>query len=200
MFLDPAKPIATCAQSSCTGCPLSDSIHCHFQCKYLARFLAVVLPAFIVAIIGVYWISVWYLIPWVIFFVAYFGLIEIRVMCSHCPHYAEPGESLKCWANYGSPKLWRYRPGPMSLIEKVVFWAGLAGVFLYPLLLFLVYADWTLAVVYTMLMAVAYLLMMRKSMCSQCMNFACPLNLVDQETREEFFERNPEVRIAWKGS
>ncbi|GAJ20475.1 unnamed protein product, partial [marine sediment metagenome] len=25
--------------------------------------------------------------------------------------------TLKCWANYGSPKLWKYRPGPMSLNE-----------------------------------------------------------------------------------
>ena len=35
---------------------------------------------------------------------------------------AETGtKTLKCWANYGSPKLWKYRPGPMSLAEKTVF-------------------------------------------------------------------------------
>lgn len=62
---------------------------------------------------------------WIIFTFSYFGLIEIRVMCSHCPHYAEPEiKSLKCWTNYGSPKLWKYRPGPMSIIEKTIFIAG----------------------------------------------------------------------------
>ena len=46
--------------------------------------------------------------------VGFFGFIETRVLCSHCPHYAEEGASLRCWANYGSPKLFKYRPGPMS--------------------------------------------------------------------------------------
>jgi hypothetical protein len=43
----------------------------------------------------------WMLIPWLILIIGYFGFVEIRVMRSHCPHYAEEGGSLKCWANYG---------------------------------------------------------------------------------------------------
>jgi hypothetical protein len=31
------------------------------------------------------------LLIWIATFVAYFGFIEIRVLCSHCPHYAEKG-------------------------------------------------------------------------------------------------------------
>jgi hypothetical protein len=56
-----------------------------------------------------------------------FGLLEIRVMCSHCPHYAEAGRLLKCWANYGSPKLWAYRPGPMCRMETLHLEHGRTG-------------------------------------------------------------------------
>ncbi len=196
MFLDSSKPITTCSQSSCEDCPLLDSLHCHFKGKDLARFLVAVFPAFIIGGVGVYRQGIWFLASWLVFIVSYFGLIEIRVMCSHCPHYAEPGSSLKCWANYGSPKLWRYRPGPMSTMEKVVFLAGLLLIFGYPPALFLMTAKWLLAALYSVAVAGAYLFM-RKSMCSQCMNFACPLNLVDEDRRKAFFRRNPAVSAAW---
>jgi len=198
MFLDANKPIATCSRAACDGCPLLDTLHCHFRGKDLAKFMAAVLPSFIIGGIGVYRLGVGYFVPWVVFAVSYFGFIEIRVMCSHCPHYAEAGGSLKCWANYGSPKLWRYRPGPMSRVEKVVFWVGLILIFGYPIVLFLMVAEWGLAVLYGIAVVGAYLFM-RKAMCSQCMNFACPLNLVGESEREEFFKWNPRVGAAWRG-
>ena len=34
-------------------------------------------------------------------------------------------------------------------------------------------------------------------MCSQCMNFACPINRVDEKTRGHFFDKNPVVAAAW---
>ncbi|RMF32650.1 MAG: hypothetical protein D6759_08005 [Chloroflexi bacterium] len=190
LFLDPSKPIATCTQSSCEGCPLLDTLHCHFSGKDLAKFIAAVLPSFAIGGIGVYRLGVWFFIPWILFILSYFELIEIRVMCSHCPHYAEAGKRLKCWANYGSPKLWRYRPGPMSWMEKAIFLAGLILVFGYPLALFLVAAKWSPAALYGVAVVGAYLFM-RKAMCSRCMNFACPLNLVDEARRKEFLKRNP---------
>lgn len=187
MFHDASKPITTCTQPSCENCSLSDSIHCHFSGIDLAKFITAVFPAFVIGGIGVYRLGIWFFIPWVLFIFAYFGLIEIRVMCSHCPHYAEPGNSLKCWANYGSPKLWRYRPGPMSTVEKVVFFAGLMVVIGYPFVQFLVYSKWFLLILYGVAVIGAYLFM-RKAMCARCMNFACPLNLVDEGKKETFFE------------
>lgn len=38
---------------------------------------------------------------------------------------------------------------------------------------------------------------LRTFLCSQCMNFSCPLNTVKNEVRRDFFERNPEVAKAW---
>jgi len=117
-------------------------------------------------------------------------------MCSHCPHYAEPGGSLQCWANYGSPKLWKYRPGPMSGMEKAVFWGGFAAVWGYPLIFLLVGMQWFLFIVYV-LSSLGFFMTLKISFCSQCMNFACPLNGVEDRVREDFFERNPVVAEAW---
>ena len=128
--------------------------------------------------------------------VGFFGFLEIRVMCSHCPHYAEPGYSLKCWANYGSPKLWRYRPGPMILIEKTIFFGGFIVVWGYPLLFLLAGSQWFLLIVYV-LSTTGFFMTLRKYFCSQCINFACPLNTVGETARRGFFDRNPEIAEAW---
>jgi hypothetical protein len=173
-----------------------DSLHCHFKGIDLAKFLFVVFPAFIIGSIGVYRFGIWFFIPWIALILLYFGLIEIRVMCSHCPHYAETGSTLKCWANYGMPKLWRYRPGPMSGMEKFIFLAGLILIFGYPLALFFAISNWLMAGLYGLSIVGAYIYM-RRSMCSQCMNFACPLNIVDEDRREAFFKRNPRTAVGW---
>ncbi|MCD6402041.1 MAG: hypothetical protein J7L73_08960 [Anaerolineales bacterium] len=161
------------------------------------KFLIMMFPSFLIGGIGISEINKWFLVLWLVFIVTYFGLIEIRTMCSHCPHYAEPGNSLKCWANYGSPKLWRYRPGPMSVWEKTIFFSGLILVFLFPFVLFMIYTKW----IFVILQGVAILgafLSLRRSMCSRCMNFACPLNVVDETIQEGFFARNPRIAEAWQ--
>lgn len=198
MFLDPRRPLTTCTAQNCEGCPVSKDVHCHFHGRDLAAFLAVFLPSFVVGGAGIFLINAWWLAPWALIVFGYFGFVEIRVMCSHCPHYAEPGKSLQCWANYGSPRLWKYQPGPMSLTEKIVFFSGFVLIFGYPLVFLVIGLQWFLLAVYLLTMASFYLTL-RRSYCSECMNFACPLNLTNEKVRAEFFGRNPVVAKAWKG-
>lgn len=134
---------------------------------------------------------------WLIFFPLYFGGLEIRVMCSHCPHYAEPGKSLKCWANYGSPKLWCYRPGPMSAAENILFFAGFAVLFGIPLVFLILGPAWFLLALHFVTLA-AFRSTITGFLCSQCMNFACPRNRVSETDRQIFFSRNPAVSQAWE--
>lgn len=191
-------PLSTCSSANCQDCPLKSRLHCHFAGKDLAQFLVIALPPFIAGGVGVARIHLWLLLPWIGLTISYFGLVEIRVMCSHCPHYAEPEtKSLQCWANYGSPKLWQYRPGPMTLEETIVFFAGLVLIAGYPLAFLVFSAQWLLLALF----AVLVILMgtgMRFMMCSQCINFACPFNCVDSSTRTLFFARNPQIAEAWK--
>lgn len=195
-FLDPNQPIATCVAESCDGCPVGAAVHCHFRAVDLTHFLLLALPAFLLGGAGIVAVGAMYLIPWAVFCLAYFGLIEIRVMCSHCPHYAEPGHSLRCWANYGSPKLWKYRPGPMSRVETIIFLGGFVLIWGYPLVFLILGMRWFLLLVYAMTTA-GFFMTLKLSFCSQCMNFACPLNGVDAATRQAFRERNPEIAEAW---
>jgi hypothetical protein len=196
-FLDPTKPISTCTSESCKDCPNASLVHCHFRGSDLSHFLLNVLPAFVLAGAGIVHLGWMWLLPWAAIVLGYFGLLEIRVMCSHCPHYAEPGNTLKCWANYGSPKLWKYRPGPMSKMENFWFFAGLFAVLGYPLLFMLLGGQWFLLLMYV-LSTVSAGATLKMCLCTQCMNFACPLNDTSENTRQAFFERNPAVAKAWR--
>lgn len=193
LFLDPDTPIATCAASDCSSCDLQKVVNCHFSFKQLARFLAFAISAMIVGGYGIFMFQPWLLLAWVIVFVSFFGLIEIRVLCSHCPHYAQPeSRILRCWANYGSPRLWKYRPGPMSTGEKTIFFIGVAVIIGIPLASFLfnpVRIHVVALLLYAALIGVGYVLL-KKHYCSICMNFVCPLNSVDEHIRQVFLEKN----------
>jgi hypothetical protein len=132
-FPNPSVPIATCEAMDCTDCPVAELVHCHFRPVELAQFLLISIPAFLVGGAGVLTSGLTPLLIWIAVIVGFFGFVEIRVMCSHCPHYAEKGNTLGCWANHGSPKLWKYRPGLMSTVEKVAFFGGFVVVWGYPL-------------------------------------------------------------------
>jgi hypothetical protein len=196
-FPDPSVPIATCEAADCAGCSAAESIHCHFQSADLIHFYLISFPVFLVGGAGILSVGLVHLLIWVGIVVAFFGFIEIRVMCSHCPHYAEEGSSLRCWANYGSPKLWKYRPGPTSTAEKAVFFAGLAAVFAYPLGFFVAGGLWFLLALYLLLTA-TFSVTLKRFLCSRCMNFACPLNGVPEHIRVLFWKRNPGVAETWK--
>jgi len=196
MFLNPDKPIATCVSGTCIDCPARDNIHCHFSIRALLHFYVIAFPPFLLGAAGIYHVKWWLLVPWLAIIVSYFGFIEIRVMCSHCPHYAESGSTLRCWANYGSPKIWRYRPGPMTLVEKIVFLGGFVIVWGYPLFFLVLIPQWFLLVLYILTVA-GFFMTLKIYLCAQCMNFACPLNSVKDKTRRLFFERNPEIARAW---
>ncbi|MCP4639948.1 MAG: hypothetical protein GY851_05935, partial [bacterium] len=160
-------------------------------------FLLISLPPFLVGGAAVVSLGLVPLAVYVALIVGYFGFVEIRVMCSHCPHYAEEGATLGCWANHGSPKLWKYRPGPMSLAEKVVFLGGFVVVWGYPVPFFAIAGFWYLLGLYIFLTA-GFFTTLKMFLCSQCMNFACPLNGVPDSARSLFFDRNPVVAEAWK--
>lgn len=197
LFLDPEKPVATCESESCDDCSIQSDVQCHFSIKDFLYFLFISLPPFVLGTAGIYYMNIWLLVPWIIIIIAYFMFIEIRVMCSHCPHYAESPKSLKCWANYGAPKLWKYRPGPMTANEKTIFFGGFVFVWGYPLPIFILAEQLFLLIIY-LLATAGFFIILSVFMCSKCMNFACPLNHVDKRVREKFFEKNPAAGESWR--
>ena len=189
-------PIATCKEKNCDGCEVASRVHCHFRISDWFKFIVIAVPPIIVGAVGAFGLGTAWGVAYLLVLAGFFGLLEIRAMCSHCPHYAEPGSTLKCWANYGSPKLWKYRPGPMSIGEHTLFLGGLALVYALPLLLLVILGWWVLLAIDAAL-TIVFVLVLRLRFCIQCMNFACTLNRTPQEVREVFWRKHPRVAEAW---
>lgn len=83
--------------------------------------------------------------------------------------------------------------------EKAVMLGGFVVVWGYPLAFFVLGGLWPLLGLY-ILITTGFFMTLKTFLCSQCMNFACPLNSVPDSSRALFFERNPTVAEAWKDS
>lgn len=198
MFLPPDQPLHSCTYGKCDSCDISGRLVCHFGIGHLLRFLLLSMPTIILGGVAVFRFNPLFLIPWFAMYIAFFGFIEIKALCSHCPHYGEPGlKSLKCWANYGAPKLWKYKPGPMSVLEKATFFIGVALIFSYPVPFLVLQKSYILLGVYPVLFAVG-MFILKTLYCPKCINFACPMNRVPAAVRESFFDKNPMIKRAWK--
>jgi hypothetical protein len=161
---------------------------------FLGMFVAFAAPAFIGMVLGGYG---WYILGEVGFMTVFFSLWEIRILCSHCPYYAEQGRVLHCIANYGSPKVWKYHPEPMSTWEKVQLLTGFAVLCGYPFPFLTLGRQYVLASLAAW-SGIMFFWTLRKCTCSQCVNFSCPLNLVPKEIVDEYLARNPVMRKAWE--
>lgn len=187
-------------EAACADCSLGGRLKCRFRAGDLLHFLGMfggfAFPAIIGVTLGGYG---WWLLGWLAFALVFFELWEIRILCSHCPYYAEKGHTLHCIANYGSLKVWKYRPEPMSQSEKIQLWIGFAilGGYPFPFLLlggqfvFAFLAFWGLCLFFWTL---------QKYTCPQCVNFSCPLNRAPKEVVDGFLRRNPTMRAAWEAS
>ena len=187
-------------EAECAGCPLSGDLKCRFDRRYLFHFIGMfvgfLIPAFTGVIRGGYG---WYLLGWVAFWLVFFELWEIRILCSHCPYYAERGKTLHCIANYGSLKVWKYHPEPMSRSEKIQLWIGFAilGGYPFPFMILGGQYLWAVAALWGLIL---FFWTLRLYTCSQCVNFSCPLNTVPREVVDAYLERNPAMRQAWEES
>ena len=81
-------------------------------------------------------------------------------------------------------------------MEKFLLLGGFSIIWGYPLIFLLMGMQWFLLIVYV-ISAVGFFMTLKIFLCSQCMNFACPLNGVVDSVKQEFFKQNPEVAKAW---
>ena len=110
-------------ESNCEDCDLNGEFLCNFEKSFSNKFLmgniayrVIALSILFLAggILNQYWLVISYLVGLILIF----GVLEPRLLCSHCPYYQKSGRTLKCWALQGMPKLWEYRAGPITRIEK----------------------------------------------------------------------------------
>ncbi len=198
--LNVGEPCNFQGREACRNCSIEGRLMCHFDVRDSVNFFMVILPAMVTAVIGIIQAGyAWHLPVWVAYWVFFFFVWEARVLCSHCPMWAEEGRVLRCHANYGVIKLWKYRPGPMSRAEQAQFIAGgLIGIG-YALLLMALGGQWSWGVaLVAALVSGTYNL--RKISCSRCIHFSCPGNAVPKPVVDAYLRRNPVIRAAWEAA
>lgn len=201
----------------CKDCINKGVLHCRWELGVLLRFL---LPAFIFSVSAfagmvlagiitrIWWPAAAYAVFWIFFFLFF----EIRILCSHCPFYAERSRVLHCLANHGALKFFKYRPGPMNMFEKISLLVCFAIFACFPLgieIYGIVSAAgttgiwgiglWLVAASGLTLGAGIWLFaVLRTYLCPKCVNFSCPFNLADEKHIKAYLERNPVMRQAWE--
>jgi hypothetical protein len=163
---------------------------------FLLNFLPIAITVVAGMIIGGYGL---FLLPWFAFWVLFFFVWEARVLCSHCPYWAEPGRVLHCHANYGVVKIWKYRPGPMSRSEQIQFIIGALILIGYPFVFLLLGAQYLLAGI-ALAAVISAGFNLRKNVCTRCIHFSCPVNAVPKPIVDAYLRRNPTIREAWEAS
>jgi hypothetical protein len=139
----------------------------------------------------------WYILGWIGFWIFFFEIWEIRIVCSHCPFYAEEGKTLHCIANFGSLKLWDYHPEPISRSEKIQFLLGVGMFSVYPFPFLLLGGQlWYALIAFWAL--ILFFWTLHKYVCSACVNFSCMFNHVSSNMVKAYLEKNPVIDQAWK--
>lgn len=209
-------------EAGCSECGLQWQLGCRYDRREFLFFVLNQIPSLVMASFGLVLIGLlaetwWPLVVFVGACIVLWGLgLETRVLCSHCPYWAEDSKSLRCWALTGSPKIWRYRPGPMSRVEKGIIVGFFSFLMAFPVLVE-GYGIWLLAGEYatqglyalmgmvgitvaTLLAGGQFFLILKYHYCRRCVNFSCPLNRVPKSLVDAYLRRNPVMREAWEKS
>ena len=113
----------------------------------------------------------WFLLGWIAFWLFFFEFWEIRILCSHCPYYAEDRSSIHCIANYSSLKLWKYHPEPMNVSEKIQLIIGFIILMGYPLI-FLVLGSQHIILIISIVEIIVFFTFLIIRRCRSCPNFS----------------------------
>ncbi len=189
------------SKEECGDCKLKYDIHCEIHKKDTLMFGVSTFMFFIPSLAGMYFGGMgWWILAYFAYWIVFFELWENRILCSHCPFYAEDGgqgHTLHCYANYGLYKTWPYNPSPMSRSDKIQFIIAL-GIFIGFPLPFLIVSQQFIFLLLTFIGIGTWLVVLRFKICPRCLNFSCPLNQVPKRTVDEFLKRNPAMREAWE--
>lgn len=216
------NPYSICTwdeQSECDKCEINGMLICKSDKQFRKKFISFHLTFRITVFLGLALVSTMTKNWWIFFVYALgvilnFGILEPRLLCSHCPFYAEKSKFLHCNTLYGLPKLWKYRPEPINKTEKVLQLICGGFVDLYPVVLFLYgifiafktnatpsecLAIISMTVILILLM---YILngIIQGEVCTKCPNFSCVMNKVPKVKRDAYIEQNPIIKSAWEKS
>ena len=132
------------------------------------------------------------LVPYFLISMLFFaGGVEWYVLCRHCPCYEYSGKEhgkenrFYCLANWGSPKIFEYKPGRISRLGQATFLIWTGFYLLFPVVYLL--DRWELVLI-QFVVASTFISSLRHWGCAHCPNSGCVLNCADQESKKRFLE------------
>lgn len=191
-------PCSVQSPQVCADCHLESNLMCRFDRRDLLHFFLLVLPFAATSIAGVIRAGLgkylWFWLGYALFF---FFVWEAYILCRHCPYWAGQGSILRCHANYGVFKIWRYTPHPMRSWEQTQFIIGALMLVIYPFPFLLVGREFLLVFI-ALCSLISAIFELRTTVCTRCVNFSCPLNAVPSGIQEAYLIKNPVILAAWK--
>lgn len=176
------------------GCELDGKLICLHTKKDLLDFYVIVINIFIPFFAGMIAGGHWYgLLSWGFLAVIFFGYLEALILCRHCPHYKEEGNTLRCHANWGLPKIPAYDPRPMNHTEQIVWLFSAAVIMFYWVPFFIIAKQWTF-LSWGLTSSTVSTYQMLRTKCNRCYMASCPINRVPEETRQIFYKYYPDHR------
>ncbi len=214
------NPHSICTWSDgekCKSCKLHNHLICRQDKDFRRKFMLSHLNFRATIFFGMVYIGtfsgIW--LPLIIYSIAFilnFAIIEPRMLCSHCPFYAEKGIILHCNTLFGMPKIWKYRPGPIKKYEMIIQFISGSLVDLLPLIFFgygiylLVllnakssdYVAFSAIIFFHILLLLQLQKVIMKEVCTKCPNFSCALNKVPKDIKIHYIKNNPVIKDAWE--
>ncbi|MBD3352034.1 MAG: hypothetical protein GF364_11160 [Candidatus Lokiarchaeota archaeon] len=188
----------------CGDCELKDHVFCKPKPKYTIYFASPMIIVMVAVIWGImdsvfdFGAKIAVLAIWFGYMFVFLNFWESYMLCNHCPYYANEQEKvLHCPIDRGKLKTGRYDPGPLSNSEKVEFIIGVLILILFPLP-FLLIAGQIIQLISAIIGIMLWLLFLQTMICTDCINFSCPLNKVPDEIRNKFIQKNPIIKKAWE--
>ena len=149
-----------------------------FLAHTLGGLLPVVPACFAIASSSLLWMLGYLVVMFLL------GVAEVGCLCRHCPYYRQqPGIMVHCMAMWGPTKWFKPKPGALGFFDKAVLYAFFVISFSYPIYWLIQHPA--LLVIYLWSIANMVWTLARYE-CNRCMNFGCPFNLVDQETKKAY--------------
>ncbi|MDO9565674.1 MAG: hypothetical protein Q7J15_02910 [Candidatus Desulfaltia sp.] len=155
----------------------------HFgDCVYWAMMALI---PFIIACVSVAKSSFLLLGVYLVAFVT-LQILIFRFLCTHCPHYCEDSKRLPCLSLWNFKKIFKPRPGPWSLTDKMMLLVLMSIICAFPI--YWIFQDKLLLIIY-ILSVINFVVTLKKYECSRCIYFHCPNNSVPEENRKRFLNK-----------
>ena len=188
-------------EADCENCLDKNLLFCKFDKKTLTAFLFLFLPFFAISFFALVVVGVltgiwWLLIAYGALYLAVFGFIETGILCRHCPYYARTGTNLKCIADCGCFRIWKYNPEPIKSWERAVMYGYYTIMTGLPVI-GTAYGIWYVAThtqeysniallgmigleLSIVVSVITFLVCLSIYVCSRCVNFSCLFNTVEK--------------------